>query len=76
MSLSLISGSRRVAPFGLDGGMSGACGENQLIRGDGTEGRFAWFGSAGAQGWGGDPNVDAWWGRIWSVCVMESLFWY
>ncbi|MGB4699780.1 MAG: hydantoinase B/oxoprolinase family protein [Parasynechococcus sp.] len=37
MSLSLISGSRRVAPFGLEGGTSGACGENQLIRADGTE---------------------------------------
>ncbi|MCH1458026.1 MAG: hydantoinase B/oxoprolinase family protein, partial [Synechococcus sp. MOX_bin73] len=36
MSLSLISGSRRVAPFGLDGGTSGACGENRLIRADGT----------------------------------------
>jgi 5-oxoprolinase (ATP-hydrolysing) len=40
MSLSLISGSRRVAPFGLDGGLSGACGENQLIRADGTEERL------------------------------------
>ena len=40
MSLSLISGSRRVAPFGLDGGTSGACGENQLIRADGTEERL------------------------------------
>ena len=37
MSLSLISGSRRVAPFGLEGGTSGACGVNQLIRADGTE---------------------------------------
>ena len=37
MSLSLISGSRRVAPFGLKGGTSGACGVNQLIRADGTE---------------------------------------
>ncbi|MDC0310266.1 hydantoinase B/oxoprolinase family protein [bacterium] len=36
MSLSLISGSRRVAPFGLDGGTSGACGENRLTRADGT----------------------------------------
>ncbi|MBL6794368.1 MAG: hydantoinase B/oxoprolinase family protein [Synechococcus sp. BS307-5m-G36] len=40
MSLSLISGSRRVAPFGLEGGTSGACGENQLIRADGTEERL------------------------------------
>ena len=28
MSVSLISGSRQVAPFGLNGGASGACGEN------------------------------------------------
>ena len=28
MSVSLISGSRQVAPFGLKGGASGACGEN------------------------------------------------
>ena len=40
MSLSLISGSRLVPPFGLDGGTSGASGENQLIRADGTEERL------------------------------------
>ncbi|WP_392351295.1 hydantoinase B/oxoprolinase family protein [Parasynechococcus sp.] len=37
MRLSLISGSRRVPPFGLNGGGDGACGVNTVLRADGTE---------------------------------------
>ena len=35
MRLSLISGSRRVPPFGLHGGGEGACGVNTLLTADG-----------------------------------------
>ena len=34
LTLSLLSGSRRVPPFGLEGGGPGACGENWLLRPD------------------------------------------
>ncbi|MFN9872795.1 MAG: hydantoinase B/oxoprolinase family protein [Cyanobacteriota bacterium] len=37
LSVSLLSGSRRVAPFGLAGGESGHAGENRLVRADGSE---------------------------------------
>jgi len=37
MRLSLISGSRRVPPFGLNGGGEGACGINTLLTADGRE---------------------------------------
>lgn len=40
MSVSLISGSRRVAPFGLHGGEPGACGINTRLRVDGSEERL------------------------------------
>ncbi|MBH88717.1 MAG: 5-oxoprolinase [Magnetovibrio sp.] len=36
MSAGILSGHRRIAPFGLAGGGSGDCGENILKRGDGT----------------------------------------
>ncbi len=36
MSVSLISGSRQVAPFGLNGGTSGACGENLRLDREGV----------------------------------------
>jgi 5-oxoprolinase (ATP-hydrolysing) len=36
LTLSLLSGSRDVPPFGLAGGGPGACGSNALIRADGT----------------------------------------
>jgi 5-oxoprolinase (ATP-hydrolysing) len=36
LTLSLLTGSRRVAPFGLAGGSDGACGVNTLIRRDGS----------------------------------------
>ena len=35
MQVSLLSGHRRVAPFGLDGGAPGACGINSLLHHDG-----------------------------------------
>ena len=37
MTVSLISGSRFVAPFGLHGAEAGSCGVNALRRADGTE---------------------------------------
>ncbi len=36
MSVSILSGHRRVAPFGLDGGGEAAVGRNRLRRADGT----------------------------------------
>ncbi|MCB4388706.1 hydantoinase B/oxoprolinase family protein [Synechococcus sp. MU1617] len=36
MNVSLISGSRQVPPFGLNGGASGACGENLRLDRDGV----------------------------------------
>ena len=41
MMVSVISGSRRVPPFGLQGGESGACGVNLRIGIDGAEQRLA-----------------------------------
>jgi 5-oxoprolinase (ATP-hydrolysing) len=35
LAVSLISGSRMVAPFGLAGGAPGICGRNRLLRADG-----------------------------------------
>ncbi|MFM7394707.1 MAG: hydantoinase B/oxoprolinase family protein [Cyanobium sp.] len=37
LSVSLLTGSRRVPPFGLAGGDSGQTGENRLVRADGSE---------------------------------------
>ena len=37
LSVSLLTGSRRVPPFGLAGGESGQAGENRLVRADGSE---------------------------------------
>ena len=37
LTLSLLTGSRQVAPFGLAGGANGACGVNTLIDRDGVE---------------------------------------
>ena len=36
LAVSLISGSRSVAPFGLEGGAPGACGRNAVVRVDGS----------------------------------------
>jgi 5-oxoprolinase (ATP-hydrolysing) len=35
VTLSLLTGARQVAPFGLAGGAAAACGQNQLLHGDG-----------------------------------------
>jgi 5-oxoprolinase (ATP-hydrolysing) len=35
LTVALLSGSRRVPPFGLAGGLPGACGRNTLTRADG-----------------------------------------
>ena len=37
LRVSLLTGSRRVPPFGLAGGEPGACGVNRLLRADGRE---------------------------------------
>jgi len=37
LQVSLLTGSRRVPPFGLAGGAPGACGANWLLRQDGSE---------------------------------------
>ncbi|MEU8925351.1 hydantoinase B/oxoprolinase family protein [Kitasatospora sp. NPDC048545] len=36
MTVSVLSGHRRVAPYGLDGGSPGALGANRILRADGT----------------------------------------
>ena len=35
VTVSLLTGARQVAPFGLAGGGAAACGQNQLLHGDG-----------------------------------------
>jgi len=35
ITLAILSGSRRVPPFGLAGGGEGRCGRNALLRSDG-----------------------------------------
>jgi len=37
LTVALLSSSRRVPPFGLEGGEPGVCGANWLLRADGTE---------------------------------------
>ncbi len=37
VTVSLVSSSRRVAPFGLEGGADGAAGEQVVLRSDGTQ---------------------------------------
>jgi 5-oxoprolinase (ATP-hydrolysing) len=37
LQVSLLSSSRQVAPFGLEGGEPGACGRNWLLQRDGSE---------------------------------------
>ncbi|MEI8251128.1 MAG: hydantoinase B/oxoprolinase family protein, partial [Synechococcus sp. ELA057] len=37
LQVSLLTGSRQVAPFGLAGGHAGACGANWLLRSNGSE---------------------------------------
>lgn len=40
MTVALLSGSRRVAPFGLEGGEDGACGAAVLMRADGSRAKL------------------------------------
>ncbi len=40
MDCAILSGYRRVQPYGLDGGQPGECGENIVRRNDGTEERL------------------------------------
>ncbi|MBL8658207.1 MAG: hydantoinase B/oxoprolinase family protein, partial [Rhodospirillales bacterium] len=41
MTAAILSGHRRVAPFGMAGGRSGACGRNAVVRADGREEQLA-----------------------------------
>jgi len=34
---AILSNHRRIAPFGLDGGASGATGRNSILRADGSD---------------------------------------
>ena len=40
MTANILSGRRRVPPYGINGGAPGACGENRLLRADGSEQRL------------------------------------
>ncbi|MFJ7912354.1 hydantoinase B/oxoprolinase family protein [Kitasatospora sp. NPDC096204] len=46
MTVSLLTGHRRVPPYGLDGGSPGALGENRVLRADGTVEELPGCGSA------------------------------
>ncbi|MFE6867251.1 hydantoinase B/oxoprolinase family protein [Kitasatospora sp. NPDC057692] len=46
MTVSLLSGHRRVPPYGLDGGRPGALGANRVLRSDGTVEEVPGCGSA------------------------------
>ena len=65
MTVALLSGSRRVAPFGLDGGQAGALGMTWLSEGEGPwqeqpgcfeqrvqTGDRLWIATPGGGGWG------------------------
>ncbi|GHE06528.1 hypothetical protein GCM10010339_47350 [Streptomyces alanosinicus] len=36
MTVAVVSGHRRIPPYGMDGGRPGALGENLIARADGT----------------------------------------
>jgi len=68
ITLAILSGSRRVAPFGLAGGGEGRCGRNALLRADGgceelggsaqvamEPGDLFVLETPGGGGWGVDP---------------------
>jgi 5-oxoprolinase (ATP-hydrolysing) len=40
MTVSFLTGNRRVPPYGLDGGGPGALGHNRILRADGREEEF------------------------------------
>ncbi|MFG2918799.1 hydantoinase B/oxoprolinase family protein [Kitasatospora sp. NPDC048298] len=46
MTVSLLTGHRRVPPYGLDGGSPGALGDNRVLRADGTVEELPGCGSA------------------------------
>jgi len=71
ITLAILSGSRRVAPFGLAGGGEGRCGRNALLRTDGgceelggsaqvamEPGDLFVLETPGGGGWGVDPAPD------------------
>jgi hypothetical protein len=71
LTLAILSGSRRVPPFGMDGGSPGRCGRNALLRADGRIeelGRSAQVAMApgdaflletpGGGGWGAAPAIE------------------
>ena len=37
MTASILSGHRRIPPYGMAGGQAGACGRNTVERADGSE---------------------------------------
>jgi len=72
ITLAILSGSRRVAPFGLAGGGEGRCGRNALLRSDGgceelggsaqvamQPGDVFVLETPGGGGWGLDPEPSA-----------------
>jgi 5-oxoprolinase (ATP-hydrolysing) len=72
VSVSLLSGHRRVPPYGMAGGQPGALGRNRLIRADGTvvplrgcdsvdaaAGDTLEIATPGGGGWGTPPNPVA-----------------
>ena len=69
MNVSLISGSRRVLPFGLNGGGSGACGENLRLDRDGVAHPLPESRAAGAPGRRGHSHAHprGRWHGSWSL---------
>jgi 5-oxoprolinase (ATP-hydrolysing) len=71
LTLAILSGSRRVPPFGMDGGSPGRCGRNALLRADGrieelggsaqvamAAGDAFLLETPGGGGWGAAPAID------------------
>jgi len=71
ITLAILSGSRRVPPFGLAGGGEGQCGRNALLRSDGSRqelggsaqvamlpGDLFMLETPGGGGWGVDPRAQ------------------
>jgi 5-oxoprolinase (ATP-hydrolysing) len=71
LTLAILSGSRRVPPFGMAGGSPGRCGRNALLRADGrieelggsaqvamAPGDAFLLETPGGGGWGAAPAID------------------
>ncbi|MFZ9752079.1 MAG: hydantoinase B/oxoprolinase family protein [Cyanobium sp.] len=71
LTLAILSGSRRVPPFGMAGGSPGRCGRNALLRADGrieelggsaqvamAPGDAFLLETPGGGGWGAAPGID------------------